>query len=181
MRMDLATRATLLLLGATIVVGCSIIADGTLSRLLNGVAGVMWFGAAALLVVSGLRLSRRASLWFGLVALTAAVAFIVRPSDMLFAAIGFTLCGAIAQVLAGDGRLIWSVLVPALYLPLHIGAAVIKAVLRSIDGQEAAIRTEPPPTAALVPFLMLLAAILGGMFVQWVRQQKGLARTGRLT
>ncbi len=181
MRTDLATRGTWLLLLATIVVGLSIILDGTPSRILNGLAGIMWFGAAAMLVVAGMRLSRRAGLWIGLVALTAVVAFVVKPSDLLLATIGFVACGAIAQLLAGDGRLIWSVLIAALYLPLHIGTAVIRALVRSISGHEAAIRTDPPPTAALVPLAMLLAAIAGGLLVQKFRQERGDVRLGRLT
>lgn len=180
MRMDLATRGTVLLVAATIVVGISILANGMPSRLLNGLAGILWFAAAAMLVIAAVRISRNGSLWVGIVALTAVVAFVVRPSDMLLAAVGFLACGAIAQLLARDGRLIWSVLIPALYLPLHIGTAVIKAVVRSIEGQESSIRTDPPPTAALVPLLMVVAAVVGGLLVQRVRHQDNTA-VGRLT
>lgn len=181
MRTDLATRGTWLLLVATIVVGISIILNGTPSRIFNGLAGIMWFGAAAMLVVAGMRLSRRPGLWVGLIALTTLVAFVVKPSDLVFASIGFVVCGAVAQLLAGDGRLLWSVLVTALYLPLHIGTAVIRALVRSMSGHEATIRTDPPPTAALVPFVMLIAAVVGGMLVQRLRQGDRVSRVGRLT
>lgn len=180
MRMDLATRGTVLLVAATIVVGISILANGMPSRLLNGLAGILWFAAAAMLVIAAVSISRSGSLWLGILVLTAVVAFVVRPSDMLLAAVGFLACGAIAQLLARDGRLIWSVLIPALYLPLHIGTAVIKAVVRSIEGQESSIRTDPPPTAALVPLLMVVAAVVGGLLVQRIRHQDGTA-VGRLT
>jgi hypothetical protein len=169
MRSNLALSGTWLLLAATIVVGLSILLEGAVSRALNGMAGVMWFGAAAMLVTAGLRLQRSPRLWVGLVALTSVVAFVVRPSDLLLAVIGFVTCGALALLLAGDGRLLWSTLVVGLYLPLHIGTAVIKAVVRTISGTEASIRTDPPPTAAMVPLVMLGAALLGGLMVQRFR------------
>jgi hypothetical protein len=176
MRTNLASSGTWLLLAATIVVGLSILLDGAVSRALNGMAGVMWFGAAALLVTAGLRLQRSPRLWVGLVALTSVVAFIVRPSDLLFAIIGFVTCGAVAMLLAGDGRLLWSTLVVGLYLPLHIGTAVLKAVVRTMSGTEASIRTDPPPTAALVPLVMLGAALLGGLLVQRLGSRSGRNR-----
>ena len=166
MRMNLATSGTWLLLAATIVVGISILLDGAVSRALNGVAGVMWFAAAAMLVVAGMRVNHGARLWVGLLVSTAFVAFIVTPSDLLFAAIGFITSGAIAVVLAGDGRMLWSTVVVGLYLPMHIGTAVVKAVVRSMAGNEASLRTDPPPTAAVVPLVMLGAALLGGLLVQ---------------
>jgi hypothetical protein len=166
MRTNLAISGTWLLLAATIVVGISIVLEGAVSRALNGVAGVMWFGAAAMLVVAGLRINRSPKLWGGLLLLTAVVAFVVTPSDLLFAAIGFVTCGAVAIALAGDGRLLWSTLVVGMYLPMHIGTAVTKAVVRSITGNEASLRTDPPPTAAIVPLVMLGAALVGGLLVQ---------------
>ncbi|MGI8964210.1 MAG: hypothetical protein ACR2GI_06880, partial [Thermomicrobiales bacterium] len=60
-------------------------------------------------------------------------------------------------------------IVVALYLPFHIGAAVGKAVYRNIIGSEAAIRSDPPPTAAIVPIAMLLAALGGALIVRWAR------------
>lgn len=163
---DLRSRPVILLLIATLVVGVSILASGTPSRILNGIGGIMWFAAAAWLVWTALQISRRTSLWGALIVLTAVVAFVVRPSDLILATLGFLVCGALAGLLAGDGRLIWPTLIVALYLPMHIGTAVLKAVVRSIQGNEASIRTDPPPTAALVPIVMLIAAIAGGLLIE---------------
>lgn len=163
---DLRSRPVILLLIATLVVGVSILASGAPAKVLNGIAGIMWFAAAAWLVWSALQISRRGSLWCAIILLTAVVAFVVRPSDLVLAALGFLICGALAALVAGDRRLIWPILVVALYLPMHIGTAVFKAVVRSIQGSEASLRTDPPPTAALVPLVMLIAAIAGGLLIE---------------
>jgi hypothetical protein len=48
-------------------------------------------------------------------------------------------------------------LVPAIYLPVHLFIGIGRAILR--DG---GVRTDPPPTAAIVPLAMLLAAAAAG-------------------
>lgn len=174
-RIPLQRTGSLVLLAATIVVGLSILAEGALSRLLNGMAGIAWFAAAGMLVWCGLRLSRKWQLWVGLMALTAVVAFVVRPTDIVLAMIGFALCGAAATLLAGDGRSVWALVVVGLYLPMHIGTAVLRAVARSIQGHEATIRTDPPPTAAIVPLVMLLAAAAGALIAQRWLQRSALS------
>jgi hypothetical protein len=69
--------------------------------------------------------------------------------------------------------LLWAKLVPAFYLPMHIGTAVLKAVGRSILGMESSIRSEPPPTAAIVPAVMVAAALAGGWIAQRVKRSRG--------
>ncbi|MGN6032719.1 MAG: hypothetical protein ACTHQE_13780, partial [Thermomicrobiales bacterium] len=67
--------------------------------------------------------------------------------------------------------ILWAKLIPGLYLPMHIGTAVLKAVGRSALGMEASIRSEPPPTAAVVPFVMVVAAVAGGFLASALRER----------
>ena len=153
---------TITLVVATVIVGASIVTDGTLSRALNGVAGVTWFASSAMFIIEGKRRGASGLQWIGIAALTAAVAFVVKPSDIVLATIGFVPAGIAAALIVGREPVFWAKMIPALYLPLHIGTAVLKAVVRNAMGNEASIRTEPPPTAAIVPAVMVAAAIAGG-------------------
>ncbi|MBA2468519.1 MAG: hypothetical protein H0V37_03865, partial [Chloroflexia bacterium] len=122
--------------------------------------------AAGLLGLAAWRTSRRWTVWVAAFALTCLVAFVVTPSDFVAAVVGFGLaCTAIA-VVARDNTVLWSKLVVGLYLPFHIGTAVAKAVYRGATGGESTIRTDPPPTAAFVPLVMLLTAIACGLAVR---------------
>lgn len=157
--------ATSTLVAATLVVGASIVADGTAARALNGIAGVTWFAASGMFIMEGRRRGGTPLQWAGILALTAGVAFVIRPSDLQLAIAGFVPAGFLAGVIAGRSPLFWAKIIPALYLPLHIGTAVLEAAGRSALGLEASIRTEPPPTAAIVPSVMVAAAIAGGWLV----------------
>lgn len=159
---SLERKATVTLAVATVIVGASIVADGTLARALNGVAGLTWFAASAMFIMEGRKRGGSALQWSGLAALTAGVAFVIKPSDLALAVAGFAPAGLIAGALLRRDPVFWAKLVPALYLPMHIGTAVLKAAGRSALGIEASIRTEPPPTAAIVPAVMLGAAMVGG-------------------
>lgn len=173
--------ATGTLAAATVIVGASIIADGTPARLLNGISGLTWFASSAMFVIEGRRRGAGGLQWAGVVGLTAAVAFVIRPSDIVLATIGFGGAGALIAATVRKDPLLWAKLVPALYLPLHIGTAVLKAAGRSALGLESSIRTEPPPTTAVVPAIMLGTALLGAWavsrrFGRWSRD----GRTGRV-
>lgn len=166
---------TVVLLSATILVAISILLNGAPARMFNGVAGIAWFMATALLVMAGWRASRRSSLWLAAIALTAVVAFVVRPTDMWLALFGFGGAGFAIGLVAGDGRVLWGTLLAGLYLPFHIGTAVLKAVGRNLTGSEASIRSEPPPTAAVVPLVMVLAAMTGAAMASYLvaRRESG--------
>lgn len=151
---------------ATVIVGTSIVTDGQISRALNGVAGLTWFASSAMFILEGRRRGSTPLQWAGITALTAVVAFVVKPSDIVLATVGFIPAGFIAARIAGKNPLLWAKMVPALYLPLHIGTAVAKAAARSAMGLESSIRTEPPPTAAIVPAVMVGAAIVGGFIAR---------------
>lgn len=158
--------ATTTLAVATVIVGASIVADGQMARALNGVAGITWFASSAMFILEGRRRGSTTLQWAGIGALTAVVAFVVRPSDIVLATVGFIPAGFVAARIAGRNPLLWAKMIPALYLPLHIGTAVLKAAGRSALGMESSIRTEPPPTAAIVPFVMLAAAMVGGFLAR---------------
>ncbi|MCO5225919.1 MAG: hypothetical protein M9953_11330 [Thermomicrobiales bacterium] len=162
-RLERITTGTLAI--ATVVVGASIVADGNLARALNGVAGLTWFASSAMFIVEGRRRGSSSLQWAGITALTAVVAFVIKPSDIVLASIGFVPAAFVAGSMVKRDPMLWAKMIPALYLPLHIGTAVLKAAGRSALGMDASIRSEPPPTAAVVPFVMLAAAMVGGWTV----------------
>ena len=157
---------TVTLAVATVIVGASIVTDGSVSKALNGVAGLTWFASSAMFILEGQRRGATGLQWIGIAALTAAVAFVVKPSDIVLATVGFVPAGIAAAMIVKREPVFWAKLIPALYLPLHIGTAVLKAVARNAMGNEASIRTDPPPTAAIVPAVMLGAAIVGGVIAR---------------
>lgn len=160
--MGLQRIGTVLLIFAALVVAGSILDGGDAGRALNAFGGVCWFLAAGMLVRAALKLSRQPAMWASITGLTAVVAFVIRPSDLILAAVGFGAAGIIVGLLARNHELLWVTLVTALYLPFHIGTAILKVVVRSMMGIEASIRSEPPPTAAIVPLMMVVAALVGG-------------------
>lgn len=155
---------------ATVIVGASIVADGQLARILNGVAGITWFASSAMFILEGRKRGSTALQWAGITALTAVVAFVIKPSDIVLATIGFVPAGFVAASIAGRNPIFWAKMIPALYLPLHIGTAVLKAIGRNALGLESSIRTDPPPTAAIVPAVMLVAAVVGGFLARRFRR-----------
>lgn len=156
----------LLLLAATLV-GIAIAGDGTMARTINGLGGLSWLAAAALLgwsVRADPRRFRNGAVTLGA---TIVLAVAVRPTDLVAAVVGFSVAGALVAVVARERPQPWVLLVPALWLPVHVLTRVGARVLR--DGA-AAVRTDPPPTAALVPLAMVVAAAIGGLIVErWVR------------
>lgn len=162
--------ATGTLAAGTLVVGASIVADGVLAKELNAVAGVTWFASAAIFLIEGRRRDAGGLQWAATVGVTGVVAFVVKPSDLVLAMVGFGGAGVLVGSLVKCDPMFWAKMIPALYLPLHIGTAVVKAAGRSVLGMESSIRTEPPPTAAIVPVVMLVAAIAGGWVAQRIRR-----------
>lgn len=163
--------ATITLGIATVIVGASIVADGQLARILNGVAGVTWFTASVMFIREGRRRGATAWQWLGVITLTAGVAFVVKPSDIVLATGGFTSAAFLAGMIVRRDPMLWAKLIPALYLPLHIGTAVLKAAGRSALGMESSIRSEPPPTAVIVPAVMLIAALVGGVIAREISRR----------
>lgn len=163
---------TLMLVIATLLVGTAILLDGRPARAINGLGGIFWFVSAALLVLAARRGREPVAQWVALIGLTALVAFVVRPSDLWWAIIGFGLSGFAVAYIAESRPMLWAMLVPALYLPMHIGTAVLRAAYRSATGAEATLRSDPPPTAFLVPLVMVAAALAGGLIAERIRQRR---------
>ena len=169
------------LLGATAVVGAAIEIEGSTGRILNGAGGITWFAAAGMLGVAAVKSGEPKQRWLVAIGLTAVVAFVAKPTDLTLAASGLGASGVIIASLVRKHPLLWATLIPALYLPMHIGTAILKAIGRSALGMESSIRSEPPPTAAIVPFVMVAAAMIGGWIVSRVRDNRSGGKLGMLT
>ena len=87
---------------------------------------------------------RSSARWFG-------------PVDSIEVVVWFALAGAVVVFAAADRIGAWALLVPAIYLPVHLLIGIGRAILRN-----GGVRTDPPPTAAIVPLAMLLAAAAAG-------------------
>lgn len=179
--MNFEKTGTLVLVAATILVAFSILLDGAAARLLNGAAGLAWFSAATLMAIAAWQTAPRKVVWLAAVGLTALVAFVVTPSAFVPAIVGFGVAGAAIAFVARRDIVLWAKVVVGLYLPLHIATAVAKAVYRGATGGEASLRTDPPPTAALVPLVMLLAAVASASLVGAWQDRRATLRpeTGR--
>jgi hypothetical protein len=163
----------LLLAGAAAVVGVAIALDGTPARVVNGLGVLGWFAAGALLVRS---LRRSRGRLVGAAATAAAVlvlAFVVRPSDLVAALVGFSLGGALVATVARDAPLHWALLLPAAWLPAHVAVAIGRSVLAGATS----VRTDPPPTAVVVPLAMVAAATAAGLLVARLRHTRRSVRT----
>jgi hypothetical protein len=161
------------LLAAGVVVGIAIALDGAVSRAFNGLAGILWFIAAAALVSEARRRAEARELIATTVLYGVVLVVAIRPSDLLWASVGFAAAGAMIALRTSSGPERAALLLPALWLPIHLGVALSKAIYRTIADQPASIRTDPPPTAALVPLAMIVAAYAGGWAVVRFRGRGG--------
>jgi hypothetical protein len=145
------------LVAAAIVVGIAIVVGVSLSRVLNGVGALIWLGSGIVLALS-LPASRRAAPgWMAAILSGLLLGAVVRPGTPVEALIGFGLAGFAVVFAARDRVGAWALLVPAIYLPVHLIIGIGRALMR--DG---GVRTDPPPTAAIVPLVIVLAAGAGG-------------------
>ncbi|MCC6945865.1 MAG: hypothetical protein IT335_14895 [Thermomicrobiales bacterium] len=167
---------SLLLVAASLLVGVAIASPDPFARAINGVSGVLWMVGAAFLVAA-LRQEPRFWMRLGLVAVVGMMlVLVVRPSDLLMATIGFGSAGGAIAAVTGARGFVWARLLAALWLPEHLLTAVVRAVYRAARDVPATLRSEPPPTAALVPFAMVAAAYAGGWLVARLREQRSQAR-----
>lgn len=153
------TAAAGLILAATIV-GIAIVVGGATARILNPIGALLWLVSGVLLALSLPRVERR-TLGF-VVALASGIILgaLVRPASLIEAVVGFAIAGAAVVIVAGDRSGGWALLAPAIYLPVHLLIGVGRAIVRG-----GGVRTDPPPTAAIVPLAMLLAAGMAGALV----------------
>lgn len=161
-------RPGLLLVLAAFLVGLAIVVGGPLGRVVNGAGGLLWVGAAVLLARQ-LAGARRP--WLGIAIVAVVIALLVlavRPGDIVAAAVGFTLGGALVALIAADRSIVWALLMAAAWLPGHIALRVGLSAL----ADQARVRADPPPTAALVPLTMVVAASVGGLLVAQLRRRR---------
>lgn len=154
---------------AALLVGIAIVWDGGGARAVNAGGGLLWLGSFAAMARAAWRRPGRVELSGLVLALTLVLAVVVRPSDGGIAILGFGIAGTVVALVAVRDQVAWSVLVPAVWLPAHLMIAVTKGVTRAATGGEATVRTDPPPTTALVPVLMVAAAWGAAILVVWMR------------
>jgi hypothetical protein len=150
------TAAAGLVLSAAIV-GLAIVVGGTTARLLNPIGAVLWLASGVLLAISLPPAQRRVLGWAASIAGGFVLGAVVRPGGLVEAIVWFALAGAVVVLIAADRTGGWALLVPAIYLPVHLLIGIGRAILRN-----GGVRTDPPPTAAIVPLAMLLAAAAAG-------------------
>ncbi len=160
------TGQLLNVLGA-VMVGIAIMNDSALGRGLNGAAALVWVVAAGVLGWTLRSEPRAGRLLTTAFAAALVLAIVIRPSDLMGAVIGFGAAGAMVAMLATRQPVGWAMLIPAIYLPAHLAVAIT----RSLAGGMTTLRTEPPPTAAVVPLAMVLAAALAGWVIGQVRNR----------
>ena len=161
------TSATGLVLAA-VIVGVAILIGGTTARLLNPIGAVLWLASGVLLAVSLPSTQRRVIGWAAAIAGGFILGAFVRPSGLVEVVLGFALAGAVVVIAAADRSGAWALLVPAIYLPVHLMIGIGRAILRN-----GGVRTDPPPTAAIVPLAMLLAAAAAGAIAAtFVRRER---------
>jgi hypothetical protein len=153
---------------AAAIVGLAIVVGGTTARPLNAIGALLWLASGVLLGVSLPPAQRHMPGWAVAIAGGVVLGALVRPGSLIEVIVWFALAGAMVVLAAADRVGAWALLVPAIYLPVHLLIGIGRAILR--DG---GVRTDPPPTAAIVPLAMLLAAAAAGALAAAV------ARRGR--
>lgn len=145
---------------AAVIVGIAILAGGSAARALNGVGAIVWLASAVVLALTLPTPARVQLAWLAAIVGGAVLGGIIRPGNMLEAVLGFGLAGAITVLLAGDRSGGWALLVPAIYLPVHLAVGIGRAMMRG-----SGMRTDPPPTASILPLVMVIAALVAGAAV----------------
>ncbi|MFN8592984.1 MAG: hypothetical protein U0031_16125 [Thermomicrobiales bacterium] len=141
---------------ASLIVGVAISLGGTMARSLNPIGGLIWIASGVLLAMSLPPAQRPVP---GVV-VGAGAGFIlgafIRPATLEAAIISFGIAGLLTVLVAGDRSGAWGFLVPSVYLPVHLIIGIGRAVMNG-----APMRTDPPPTAMILPLMMIVAAAVG--------------------
>jgi hypothetical protein len=167
-----------LLLVAGLIVGAAIaLGEPALRRALNGVGGLLWLAAAAMLLWSLRTSPRRAAAGIAAAAAIVVLVWFVRPVDLALSAAGFAAAGAIVAFIGRDRPVAWALAVPAAWLPVHL----LMGAARGFIVRQGQVRTDPPPTAAIVPLSMVLAAGIAGLVVAWWLDRRSAELAGRRT
>ena len=142
---------------AAAIVGLAIVVGGTSARPLNAIGAVLWLASGVFLAVSLPSVHRRLLGWAVAIASGFILGALVRPGSLVEVIVWFALAGAVVVLAAADRTGAWALLVPAIYLPVHLLIGIGRAIIRN-----GGVRTDPPPTAAIVPLAILLAAAVAG-------------------
>ena len=165
-------RSPLTLGAAVLLVGIAIVWDAAGGRALNGVGGILWVASCVTMARSRWLSGSQREVMSGLVlAMVVCLAVLVKPSDGVITILGFGTAGVVVALVARQDAVHRSVLVPAAWLPVHLAFAIGTSVVRAATGGEASVRTDPPPTTAFVPLLMVIAAWGGTAIVVRLRDR----------
>ena len=145
------------LLLAAALVGLAIVIGGPVARVINPIGALLWVVSGVFLALSVPSAQRPALGWLVAIASGVLLGAVVRPAGLLEVIVAFAIAGAAVVLAAADRTGGWALLAPAIYLPVHLLIGIGRAILRN-----GGVRTEPPPTAAIVPLAMLLAALAAG-------------------
>jgi hypothetical protein len=170
------TLGIVLLTCSAVLVGAAISADGSIGRLLNGVGAIGWLASIPMLVNAARREQVSGWSWPLCIGFSAVIAFVVRPSDIVPATVAFSVAGTVVGWNTRRTPAVWGALVAACYLPAHVGAALLKAAGRALLGVEATIRTEPPPTAEIVPLVIVVTAMVSAVVANRIRVSRTTTR-----
>jgi hypothetical protein len=173
---DLTFLCGLILAG--LLVAVAIVADGAVAKTFNGLGGIVWIGSAVRLLLHLRREERFLPHLLMTILIGLILVLLAKPDDFVAAAIGFGCGGAVIALVTGGRAVRWALLLAAMWLPLHLTVAVIRVVERAVRDLPASIRRDPPPTAAFVPLSMILAAWLGAVIVEAIRERRARANKG---
>ena len=151
------------LLVAGLIVALAIIVGGSAARALNGIGAVIWVGSGVILALSLPRPERLPLAWLAAIVTGGLLGAVIRPGTFAVAIAGFAIAGAIVVLLGGDHTGGWALMAPAIYLPVHLAIGIGRAMMRGSE-----MRVAPPPTAALLPFSMVVAALVAGGIAAYV-------------
>ncbi len=153
---------------AAAVVGLAIVIGGATARPLNAIGAVLWLASGVFLAVSLPSVHRHMPGWVAAIASGFIHGALVRPGSLLEVIVWFALAGAVVVLAAADRTGAWALLAPAIYLPVHLLIGIGRAILRN-----GGVRTDPPPTAAIVPLaIVLTAAAAGALSATLVRRSR---------
>jgi hypothetical protein len=145
---------------AAAIVGVAIAIGGDARRAINGIGGMLWLIGTVIVVTRAVAagINRNQVILIGIV--IALLTWLVRPVDPAWAAIGFGWGGVVVGYFGGRIGSKAGAMLAALWLPTHLLMAVGRAAFEALRDESTVVRTDPPPTAALVPLIMVGAAWL---------------------
>lgn len=153
---------------AGLVVALAIIVGGSTARVLNGVGALLWVASGVMLTLSLPRPERLHAAWAAAIVAGGVLGAVIRPGTFAVAIAAFAIVGAAVVLLGGDRTGGWALMAPAIYLPVHLAIGIGRALIRGSE-----MRVAPPPTAALLPLSMVLAALVAGVVTAYLMRSRG--------